>query len=119
MGDDFFAEYAGAMRVGAPGPCYGVEGRARTWHTLDPAAVEELRDLGVGGGLAPCLDCRKMIFVPGKPDAGMTIHGLPERFAPKLGGVDAKTGDPLDEEVFCDQNAPISSSGGIFRTDRK
>ncbi len=102
---DFFGDYSNAMRVGEPGACYVPNGECatcggtgvddvpyaaepcphcyqgmiyvrRSYHTLSSDTVERLRTVGVGGGLATCLDCDKPIFVPGNADAGISVVGF-------------------------------------------
>lgn len=72
-------EYADAMRVGSPGPCYaeppspGIRDTPDRWHVLDGDAVRHLRTASAGGGIAFCERCGVAIFVPGNPDAGVEI----------------------------------------------
>lgn len=76
--DEFIEQWAAAMRVGEPGACDGVP-----YHVLEGDAVEALRESSAAGGLAYCERCGKGIFVPGYPDAGIPVYGLP-------GGVNMK-----------------------------
>lgn len=96
-GDEFFENFADAMRVGEPGPCafigggfvyddagdiamtYSIEHR-RSYHVLDGDAVRTLRESSANGGLTSCVDCGKAIFVPGKPEAGIVVRGMPGGF---------------------------------------
>lgn len=95
MMNDFFENFANAMRVGEPGLCFvsfvsyfeeregiGTEridepDEVRSYHTLDGDAVRTLQGTA-GGGLTPCLDCGKSIFVPQTKEApSFVVHDLP------------------------------------------
>jgi hypothetical protein len=84
-GDAFFENFADAMRTGEPGPCIAPDDEYGAWmprayHVLDGDAVRTLREASASGGLTACLDCGKMIFVAGKPEAGIVVRGMPGGF---------------------------------------
>lgn len=78
MADEFIADFAAAMRGGQPGTCEVPDRHEpRPFHTVDGEAVVSVRK-SPSGGLVRCLECGKLIFVPGSDYvATITVTGLP------------------------------------------
>lgn len=78
-----FEQFADAMRVGSPGPCYArwapdpdVERpRPARWHTISASSIETLRATSTGG-VAFCDTCGEAIFVPGRAPDSLVVKGL-------------------------------------------